>query len=357
MDAEPEVTGAIVPVTVTPPPQGGLSLFAREAVEAGMSPHTRRAYERDWREFTRWCADEGRDPLPCTSETLAEYAAYLCYRRPVMDRGRTPVPGAVGVSPTSAKRMIGSVLAAHKHAGLPSPRGAQAAMVLKGYTAKLADDGDARARPRKATPLTPAMIEQMTGRGLAGAQELARLRNAALICLDYNAGTRASELVRADIGGVTDHDWGISVLLRRSKGGPHEEVLIPEALAPAGVAAIREWIAALKDRGVTSGPLFPAIDKHGTIGPSPCNRGSADGRIAAVQAGRIIKAAAAEAGLQGKFTGHSGRRGLATQARFAGHDELAIGRHMGYADGSLSLKGYMDEVDRLARNPLKGAGA
>ena len=52
--------------------------------------------------------------------------------------------------------------------------------------------------------------------------------------LDYNAATRASELVRADIEGVTEHDWGLAVLLRRSKNGPFEEVLIPPSTPPPG---------------------------------------------------------------------------------------------------------------------------
>lgn len=356
MSTDPEITGAIVPVTVTPPPEGGLSPLAREAAAAGMSPETRRAYERDWREFTGWCAQEGREPLPATAETIAEYAAYLCYTRPVHDRSGLPVPGAAGVSPKSAKRMIGSVQAAHKHAGLPSPRTAQVSLIIKGYEGRLADERDPRARPRKATPLTPAILAEMTGRGLSGAQELMRLRNTAMLYLAYNTAARASELVRTDVDGITEHDWGLAVLLRRSKNGPFEEVLIPAGHAPAGVAAIRKWIAVLREHDITSGALFPNIDRNGIIN-SPRYRGRGDGRISAWQAEQVVRSAAAEAGLEGRYTVHSGRRGLATQARMAGHDELAIARHGGWADGSQSLKGYIDEADRLRLNPLRGAGA
>ena len=116
-----------------------------------MSPHTRRAYESDWREFTAWCAQEARDPLPATAETLTEYATYLCYQRQVLDRSGLPVPGAIGVSPATARRMIGSVQAVHKHAGLPSPRTGDVSRVLEGYVEKLAAERDPRARPRKAT--------------------------------------------------------------------------------------------------------------------------------------------------------------------------------------------------------------
>ena len=71
----------------------------------------------------------------------------------------------------------------------------------------------------------------------------------------------------------------------------------------------------------------------------------------------IIRNAAREAGLEGKYTAHSGRRGIITQARLAGHDQLAIGRHTGHADGSSSLMGYIEEVDRRRNSPLRGAGA
>jgi site-specific recombinase XerD len=357
VSTEPEISGAIVPAAVTPPAEGGLSALGRAAVDAGKSPATRRAYERDWREFISWCAQEGRDPLPCTAETLAEYAAYLCYRRQVLDRSGLPVSGAVGVSPSSARRMIGSVQAAHKHAGLRSPRTAQVSLVLKGYEAKLADERDPRARPRKATPLTPVTLAEMTGRGLSGAQELIRARNTAMLYLTYNTAARASELVRVDIDGVTEHDWGLAVLLRRSKGGPFEEVLIPAEHAPAGVAAIRKWITVLREHGITSGPLFRNIDKNGVIDSPRYKARTPDGRIAALTAERIVAAMAAEAGLEGRYTVHSGRRGMATQARMAGHDELAIARHGGWKDGSTSLKGYIDEADRLRLNPLRGAGA
>ena len=155
-----------------------------------------------------------------------------------------------------------------------------------------------------------------------------------MLYLAYNTATRASELVRADIDGIAEHDWGLSVLLRRSKHGPFEDVPIPDEHAPAGVAAIRKWVAVLKDHGITSGPLFPRIDRAGVINPPRYRRGSPDGRISERQAERIVAAMAAEAGLEGRYTVHSARRGFATQARIAGHDKLAIARHGGWADGS-----------------------
>ena len=173
MNTETEITGAVVPSAVIAPAEGGLSAFARAAVEAGraLRPDTLRAYKRDMKDFSDWCRGEGREPLPASADTLTEYATWLCYKRPVLDRGGIPVPGAPpGLSPATARRMLASVAAAHKYAGLPSPRAEKANSVLKGYQEKLVEEHDPRARPRKATPLTPAALAEMTGRGL-GAQE------------------------------------------------------------------------------------------------------------------------------------------------------------------------------------------
>ena len=359
MSTETEISGAVVPSAVITPAEGGLSALARAAVEAGqaLSPHTLRAYKGDMKDFSDWCRGEGREPLPASADTLTEYATWLCYTRPVLDRGGVPVPGAPpGLSPATVRRMLASVAAAHKYAGLPSPRTEKANSVLKGYQKKLVEEYDHRARPRKATPLDPAALAAMTGRGLAGAGELTRLRDTALMYLDFNAGMRVSELVSMNIEGVKDEEWGLAVLVRRAKNGPYKEMPIDEAHAPLGVAAARKWIAALREHGVTSGPLFPRI-YDGVINPARYRRGSPDGRMAARQIERIIGCAAREAGLKGKYTAHSGRRGIITQARLAGHGEIEIGRHTGHADGSVSLRGYIEEVDGRRNSPLRGAGA
>lgn len=43
------------------------------AVEASVAPATRRAYRSDWRDFTGWCAENGREALPASPENVALY--------------------------------------------------------------------------------------------------------------------------------------------------------------------------------------------------------------------------------------------------------------------------------------------
>ncbi len=46
---------------------------ARDYLADSHAANTRRAYAADWRAFTSWYADHGRDPLPATPATLTLY--------------------------------------------------------------------------------------------------------------------------------------------------------------------------------------------------------------------------------------------------------------------------------------------
>jgi integrase len=253
--------------------------------------------------------------------------------------------------------MLRTVSAMHMHLDQPAPRLAQANLVLKGYEKKLADDRDPRAKPRKATAVSPAILAELTGRGLQGAQELTRLRDTAMLYLNYGAAMRASELVRVNIEDVTEEERGMVVAIYRVKTRQHADARIPAEDSPVTVAAIKKWIAVLAAHGRTSGPLFPVICKHGEWGNGHCGPHGED-RMTERSAGRRVRLAAQEAGLEGRFTIHSGRRGFATEAAHAGHGMLAIARHgRAWSDNSRSLQGYIDDAATWTMNPLKGAGA
>jgi len=112
---------------------------------------------------------------------------------------------------------------------------------------------------------------------------------------------------------------------------------------------IEAWLSLLAHHGCTAGPLFVRIDRHG--------RGAADGRITGQAVALIVRRAAHAAGLQATaWSGHSLRRGFATETYRAGADPLRIARHRGWKDGSSTLLGYVEEVDRWHANPLVGVG-
>lgn len=125
-------------------------------------------------------------------------------------------------------------------------------------------------------------------------------------------------------------------------------------------AYIEALVAAHKEAGLDSGPLFVRVDRHDRVAARMHRRGRPIGdplgRITPEAAAEVVNRLADRAGLEGDWTGHSLRRGFATAARAAKHDMIRIGRTGGWADGSKSLAGYMEDADREADSPLVGIG-
>ncbi|WP_020498834.1 hypothetical protein [Sciscionella marina] len=85
--------------------------------------------------------------------------------------------------------------------------------------------------------------------------------------------------------------------------------------------------------GITEGRAFRSIERRGHLGTGI--------------SGEYIGAAITRAGE---------RAGLATEARRAGHDPVAIGRQGGWSDGSAALLGDMQIADRWDDNALEDIG-
>lgn len=356
-----EIAGEIVPSAME---GDGLSALARAAVDAGMPENTRQNYRRGWADFVRWCEIENRCPLPATSETLTEYATWLCYLRPLTGNNGHRVPGRLGLSPRSAETALWAVAKAHELVELPAPGRSGVVRVLNGYRKKLADDRDPRAKTKKAKATTredlPRLVQEGAGRS---ANPFIALRDQALLYVNYVCAARVSELVRLNIEDVQEVPQGLLISVYRQKTRSQEEVAVPEADSPQAVTAIRGWITVLAENGFRQGPLFPCVTKSGTIGLTvrygprgkAATQEPSDGRMSIRTIQKRIEYAAELAGMEHR-TPHSQRRGFATSAHNAGHAVLDIGRHGGWADGSHALLGYIEEAMKWSRNPLKGAG-
>jgi site-specific recombinase XerD len=339
------MTSEVAPRTaVTVPQDHELSDAAIEALAAGIPDSTRRAYKSDLRTFATWCAETGRRGLPATSNTLTEYGTHLAYTK--------------HHSPATIERARWAIRKAHETAGLDVPSSKDLAKVIKGYRTHLAVTKDVKARPQRATAADKEALEAM----------LARLdltlpsgrRDAALVMLGFAVAARRSELAALDICDVTETAQGILVSVFRIKTGKLQEVAVPHGQDPAlcAVVATTRWISTLAECGRITGPLFVRINRHQQIGPR-VNRdsrpiGDATGRMTAQAVGQVIGRKARAAALGGKYTGHSLRRGLATEARKAGHDQIRIARQGGWDDNSQVLARYIEDADRWTDNALKG---
>ena len=347
------LTGVIVTL-----PGTGLSALAVAAVAKGTAASTKRAYDKDWRQFKVWCGQNGRESLPATAETLTEYTAYLCYQ--VVPGGvyneHLAASGRRGLALSSVNRALSAITVKHREENLDPPKrdgdtGAYA--ILRGYKAHLALAKDSRATPRQAPAMTSETLQRVRDTTVTRLKEL---RDRALVLLGFGLGARISELVLLDVEDIEQLSQGLLVSVYRQKTRKHHKVKIPRAYVPGIVEGVQAWIGALAEAGYTAGPMFPRIDRYGHLGPGGAGRkdGNPDGRMTANAAGRAFSAAMRQAGPGERWTTHSLRRGMATEARYHGHDQITIAKQGGWAPNSASMLGYMEDGDGWVNNALKG---
>lgn len=273
---------------------------ARDYAEAAKAPNTRRAYQSDWRAFTRWCDEHGRASLPASPETLILYLSSLAEARRV----------------STIQRRLSSISVAHQLAGHPSPtHDAHVRTVMQGIRRT---KGVAPAAKEPAvTAVLRAMVEALP-EGAIGA------RDRALLLLGFAGAFRRSELVGLDVADVRETGDGLVVTLRASKtdqAGEGVKKGIPYGSTPhtCPVRAVRAW---KELAGLTEGALFRPINRHGQVRPR---------RLSGHAVATIVKRAAQGAGLVAEhFSGHSLRAGLATAAAQAGVSERVIMQQTGH---------------------------
>ena len=353
-----EPTSGVLTGVVVAPAGTGLSPATKAAAARGVAAATTRAYDKDWRQFRVWCGQNGREPLPATDETLTEYTKYLCYD--VIPGGEIhaylAASGRRGLSLSSVNRALSAIAVQHRKAKLTPPsrtvdEGAND--VIRGYKEALALADDPRATPHQAPAMTPVTLQRVRD---TEATRLKGLRDRALVLLGFALGARISELVLLNVENVQQASEGLLVSVYRRKTRMHHKVKVSRAAVPGVVAGVQEWISALAEAGYTTGPLFPRIDRHGNLGSSGGGRkdGSPDGRMTADGAGRALRAAMRQADPSERWTAHSLRRGMATEARRRGHDQITIAKQGGWAANSASMLGYMEDGEGWDKTALEG---
>jgi len=338
-------------------PETALSPLAQAAVKAGTAQSTEVAYNRSWNQFTKWCETQGREPLPATAQTITEYVSYLAYA--IIPGGEKQqhlaAGGRRGLSPASIERALAAIYTKHRENGLTPPSREEAKKALRGYRAKLATKHDPRAVQRQAQAATKDELKKICEP--PDDERLLALRNRAMALLGFAVGARLSELVLINIEDVKRVQRGLLVRVYRQKVRQHNEVALPREDVPGIIRAVLEWIDALAGQGITSGPLFLRSDRNGRFGHAATagrQDGSPDRRITAAHARRILRQVSRQVTEDGWWTGHSLRRGFATEARFNGRDQITIAPHGGWATDSPAMLRYMQDADKWSNNALKG---
>ncbi len=216
----------------------------------------------------------------------------------------------------SIQRRLNAIAEAHKMAGLDSPT--VAGMVkntMKGIRRTLGT-----APVQKSPALTDdirAMVETVDS-GLIGA------RDRALILLGFAGAFRRSELVGLGFDDCEFGKDGLTITLRRSKvdqNAARRKIGIPYGSNPdtCPVRIVQAW---LELAGISTGPLFRSISRHGQTSPTS---------LSPIDVARIVKKLAGRSGMDTvKYSGHSLRAGHATSAAIAGASERSIMNQTGH---------------------------
>jgi integrase len=285
-----------------------------EYARAARADSTWRAYDGDLRHFRSWCRAQP-DPLtdlPATAPTVAGYLAAL---------------SDADYSPSTIRRRMAAISVAHQLGRQPNPVSAP----------EVATVWDGIRRTRGILPTRKAALETaLLARVLEplGDEAPADVRDRALLLVGFAGCLRRGELVGLDVTDLEETPDGLVVTVRTSKTDQEGAgALVGLAYGShRATCPVRAWLAWAGLAGLTGGPAFRAVNRHGGIG---------DGRLSPGSVARIVQRRAAAAGLApAQFAGHSLRSGFATAAARAGVPDRSIMRQ-GRWRSAASLDGYV----------------
>ena len=284
----------------------------RDLAAASISASTRRAYAGALARFDAWLAETGAQ---ADDAGIAAYLAFLA------DAGKSP---AVAGGLAAALRFRA------KLAGNPDPIGPASARVLAGYRRSHGTRGAGQVGAIRWEQADAAAAVATNGGG-----SVAGLRDAAIFAVMSDAMLRVSETAALDIADL-EADGENTITVRRSKTDQEGEGAAP-FIGPATVKRVRRWLEAA-GAADPAAPLFQRLDKAG----------KARGRLSARSIRDIVKRRAADAGIEGRVSGHSLRVGAAQSLAAAGASVVEMqqaGRWKSpdmpgrYARGQLAARG------------------
>jgi len=284
-----------------PLPSQPLPERVREFIRASKAENTLRGYKSDWRQFCEWCRVRNISPMPASPETVAAYIADCAERLKV---------GTI-------QRRLNAIGEAHRAIGI-DPVPTHNPIVRNTVKGIRRTKGTAPVQKTPAMALEIRTMVESTDAGVIG------LRDRALILLGFAGAFRRSELVGLNVGDCEFAREGLIVTLRRSKTdqeGIGRRVGIPYGSNPdtCPVRNLQSWI---ERTGISTGPLFRSINRHGQVQPN---------RLSGIDVARIIKKLAVRTGMDSaKYAGHSLRSGHATSAAVAGASERSIMNQTGH---------------------------
>ena len=258
-----------------------LSDTARTLAAASLSANTRRAYAGALKRLDTSIGEGTLDDA-----ALAGYLATLF---------------AEGRAPAVAGQVVAAVRLRAKLLGETSPVGSATDRVLAGFRR----EGRHRGRGQVAG-VTWAQADAASALATGDTRTLAGLRDAAIVALASDAMLRVSEIAAIDVADLTHLEDGAGLLrIRASKTDQEGRGAVAFLGAPT-MRRVRAWSDAA---GHTTGALFRRVRRNNVVG---------DANISARAVRTIIARRAADAGVEGRISGHSLRVGAAQSLAAAG---------------------------------------
>ena len=253
----------------------------RELMEKAITANTRRAYQGALSRLDTWLNDR-----PLDDPILAEYVQYL--------HSQGKAPNTISLAVTAAVFRARLV-------DIPSPAGALATIALRAVRR----DSQGRGRGQVAGVNWQAADATVAVAANDGAS-LAGLRDAAMIALGSDAMLRVSELAALLVSDLQHEPDGTGRLtIQRSKTDQDGEGVVLYVGGPT-MARLNRWT---DQAGIRDGVLFRRIRRGGAIQVTGLTTRSIR---------EIIRRRGADAGIDGRVSGHSLRVGSAQSLATAG---------------------------------------
>jgi integrase len=235
----------------------------------------------------------------------------------------------LGYALPTLRRRVAAIARAHHIAGFPlDTKHPSIRETLRGI-------GRTHGEPaRKSAALTTDDIKKLAE---VCADDLAGLRDRALILLCFAGALRRSELVGIDVEHIHKTESGIRLLIPHSKTdatGEGAEIGIVSGSNPetCPVRGLRAWLHAA---GIGDGPVFRRVTRHATVGSK---------RLSPEAVWRVLKSRAEMAGLKGTMlepiSPHGMRAGFVTTAYRNGVADEEIMGHTRHRSLS-TMRGYV----------------
>ena len=304
---------------------------AADYARASRAPNTMRAYRFAWRAFAKWCEAEGRLALPADPLTVADYLAFAAQAQ----KDSKAHKDSEAHKPSTLAVHLAAIRAAHKAAGHPDPTADErVAATMRGIR---------REHGKPPVQREPLSLNDLRALVRACGDDLAGLRDKALLLVGFAGALRRSEIVALDVEHVRLNGV-LRITIARSKTDQEGQGItktIPR-LADAELCPVRALRAWLDAAGIASGPIFRSVNRWGKLGR----------RLSPYDVARIVKRRAEAAGLDADMlAGHSLRAGFATQAALAGLDPIAIAEVTGHRNLN-TLRKYIRAAGRLQADAI-----